>query len=114
MAIKINSKNTNVLLHVIAWSVLFALPHLFFDARNIIPGFFPSSFFFITNCYHIGLFYLNAFVLYPLFFNKRRWLIFILAIAAIMVASYYLKLFITKQWYPQVILDEWAYRILFF
>lgn len=35
-------------------------------------------------------------------------------IAAIVAASYYVKLFITKQWYPEVILDEWAYRILFF
>jgi len=57
---------------------------------------------------------LNAFILYPLFFNKKRWWIFILAIAAIIIVSYYLKLFITMQWYPDVVLDEWTYRILFF
>src|SRR4030095_4430026 len=31
-----------------------------------------------------------------------------------MGVSYYLKLLMVKQWYPEVTLDEWAYRILFF
>ena len=114
MTIKYNSKYNTVLLHIIIWSILFALPHFFIDNRNIKPGFFPGSFFIVTNLYHIGLFYLNAFLLFPLLFNKRRWWLFILAIAALIAASYYLKLFITIQWYPGVTLDKWANRILFF
>jgi len=114
MIIKYNSKYNTVLLHIIIWGILFSLPHFFIDSRNIRPGFFPGSFFVVTNLYHIGLFYLNAFLLFPLFFNKRRWWLFILSIAAVIVASYYLKLFITIQWYPEVTLDKWAYRILFF
>ena len=90
------------------------MPHLFIDMRNIQPRFFPGSYFVITNFYHIGLFYLNAFVLYPLFMNKRRWWIYVLTIAAVIILSYYLKLFIVQHWYPQVSLDKWAYRILFF
>jgi len=114
MTLKLNSKYTSVLLHVIIWSTLFVLPHLFIDTRNIKPGFFPGTFFIITNLYHIGLFYLTAFVLYPLFFNKRRWWLFIIMIAAVMIASYYLKFLMVRQWYPEVVLDTWAYRILFF
>lgn len=34
--------------------------------------------------------------------------------AAILAASYYLKLFLTKTYYPDVRLDLWAHRILFF
>ncbi|HEV8285683.1 MAG TPA: histidine kinase [Chitinophagaceae bacterium] len=112
--IKLNSKYKTVFLHVLVWSLLFTLPHLFMDNRNIRPGSFPVSFYTVTNLYHIGLFYLNVFVLYPLFFNKRRWWVFILIIAAILVVSFYLKLFITRQWYSEVIIDKWTYRILFF
>jgi two-component system LytT family sensor kinase len=113
---KFNSKYITAFIHVFVWSLLFILPHLFIssDSRNIQPGFFPSSWFIITNLYHIGLFYLNAFILYPLFFNKRKWWIFIMLIAAILAASYYLKLFFTETYYPEVRLDLWAHRILFF
>ena len=115
MAVKLNSKYTTLLLHAIVWSILlFVLPHLFIDTRNLKPGFFPSSFFSITNLYHVGLFYLVAFELYPLFFNKKRWWIFILMMAVLMIVSYYLKLFIVQQWYPQVVLDTWTHRILVF
>jgi len=111
---RFNSKYTSILLHLFIWSLLFILPHLFIDDRNIRPGSFPGSFYTITNLYNVGLFYLNAFVLYPLFFNKRRWWLFIPAIALVLIGSYHLKLLITKLWYPEVILDEWANRILFF
>jgi len=80
----------------------------FIDSRNLSLRFFPGSFFIITNIYHVGLFYLNIFLLYPLFFNKRKWWIYILLAGAIIVSSYYLKLFMVKTWYPQVILDKWA------
>jgi two-component system LytT family sensor kinase len=111
-----NSKYTDAFIHVFVWSLLFILPHLFIssDSRNIQPGFFPSSWFIITNLYHVGLFYLNALVLYPLFFNKRKWWIFIVLVAAILAVSYYLKLFLTNTYYSEVRLDVWAKRILFF
>jgi len=114
MQVRLNSKYTTVLIHVIVWSTLFALPHLFIDTRNTKPGFFPGSFFVITNLYHIGIFYLNAFILYPLFFNKRTWWVYILMIATVIIVSYYLKLFIVQKWYTEVVLNTWAYRILFF
>ena len=37
-----------------------------------------------------------------------------MVVAAILAASYYLKLFLTKTYYPEVNLDIWARRILFF
>jgi two-component system LytT family sensor kinase len=112
----INKKYRSVLLQISIWGLLFALPHFFLpsDSRVVKPGFLPSSFFIVTNLYHVALFYFNAYVIYPLFFNKRRWWLFILILAAIAISTYYLKLFITKAWYPQVIMDQWAYRILFF
>lgn len=114
--IKFNSKYTVALLHIVVWSMLLALPHLFIshNDRIIAPGVFPGSFFTIANIYNVSLFYLNAFVLYPLLFNKRRWWAYVLVAAGIVIGSFYLKLFVAKHWYPQVILDRWAYFFLFF
>ena len=102
--------------HIFIWSLLFILPHFFIasDSRVIQPGFFPSSWFIITNLYNIGLFYLNILFLFPLFFNKKKWWIYAVSIAAILIASYYLKLLFTIEFYPSVKLDTWARRILFF
>ena len=104
----------NLLLHVFVWSLLFLLPHLFIDSRNIQPGFFPGSWFWITNLYNVGLFYIAAFVLYPKYFNRTKWWLYFLCLAALLILSYYLKLIFTQQFYSDVILDKWAHRILFF
>lgn len=114
MSGKPNSKYTTAFLHVVIWGLLLSLPHFFFDTRGTLPGSLPSQFYFTTNLYHIGLFYFNAFFLYPSFFNKKRWWAFLLSIAAILFLSYYLKLFIIREWYSRVIFDESVYRILFF
>ncbi|HEY2727798.1 MAG TPA: hypothetical protein VGI61_11530, partial [Parafilimonas sp.] len=91
-----SSRNQKILIHILVWSLLFVLPHLLFDSRNIKPGFFPGSWFLITNLYNVGLFYLNAFLLFPLYFNKKKWWLYTLILAALMIASYYLKLVFTK------------------
>jgi two-component system LytT family sensor kinase len=116
MATKLNTKYTTVLLHITVWCMLLVLPHFFIPGghRNEEPGFLPGSFFIITNIYHVGLFYFTAFVLYPLFFNKKNWWLFILVIAGILIGSFYLKLLITRHWYPDVILHGWTNVILFF
>lgn len=116
MAIKLNTKYTSISLHIAIWSMLLVLPHFLIPgaSRNVEPGFLPRSFFTVTNIYQIGLFYFTAFVLYPLFFNKNTWWLFILAVLAIIVGSFYLKLIITRQWYPDVILHGRVNPFLFF
>ena len=101
-------------MHLFVWSLLFIAPHLFIDTRNVKPGFFPNSWFWITNLYNVGLFYLNALVLYPKYFNRKKWWLYIVCIAVLLIVSYYLKLWFTQQFYLDVILDSWAHRILFF
>ena len=116
VVIKFNSTDRAILVHAFVWCMVFALPHLFIshDNRAVEPGFFPTSFFAVTNIYHVALFYLNAFVLYPALFNKNRWWAYVLIIAGIIIGSFYLKLFIARHWYPQVVLDKFIYLFLFF
>ena len=108
------SKYRTVLIHIAVWSILFILPHLVFDGRSIKPGFFPDNWFIITNLFNVGLFYINAFLFYPKLLNKNKWWLYILSLAALLAVSYYLKLWLTQIFYPKVILDNWARRILFF
>ena len=108
------SRHRTVVIHLTVWLILFTLPHLFFDSRNTQPGFFPVSWFVITNLYNAGIFYLNAFVLLPKLLNTKKWWLYLIAVTAILFISYYLKLWLTQIFYSNVQLDVWAYRILFF
>lgn len=101
-------------MHLGVWLLLFILPHLFIDSRTIQPGFFPGSWFTVTNIYNVGLFYFTALYLYPRYFNKRNGWLFFVWICGLLILSYFIKLWFTRQFYPDVILDVWAYRILFF
>lgn len=116
MAIKLNTRYTTILVHIAAWCVLLVLPHFLIPVvnKNAGPDFLPGSFFIVTNIYHIGIFYFTAFVVYPLFFNKKKWLVFITAVAVLIIGSFYVKLFITIHWYPDVIKHGWAKVLLFF
>jgi len=108
------SKYRAIIIHLTVWLILFTLPHLFFDSRNTQPGFFPVDWFVITNVYNAGIFYLNALVLYPKLLNTKKWWLYLLSVAAVLLVSYYLKLWLTQAFYPNVQLNEWACRILFF
>jgi two-component system LytT family sensor kinase len=116
MAIKLNTKYTTISSHIAVWCILLVLPHFLIPgaSRNAEPGFLPGSFFTATNIYHIGLFYFTAFVLYPLFFNKNNWWLFILVVLVIITGSFYLKLIVTRYWYPEVKLHGWTNPVLFF
>jgi LytS/YehU family sensor histidine kinase len=74
----------------------------------------PDNFFLITNLYHVGLFYLNAYVLYPRFFNRRRWWAYILLIIAIVILSFRIKLFFVTLINPAFALNEMNARLIFF
>jgi two-component system LytT family sensor kinase len=116
MAIKLNTKYKTILIHITVWCIVLALPHFLIPSanRNVEPGFLPTSFFVVTNIYHIGLFYFTAFLLYPLFFNKKNWWLFILSLLGILSGSFYLKLLLATRWYPDVILHGWINFLLFF
>jgi two-component system LytT family sensor kinase len=101
-----------VLFHILIWSVLLALPYFFAPTENAV--FFPGSFFLLTNIFHIILFYLNAFILYPLFFNKKRWWMYVLLIAVLFAVSFYIKLAIVRHWYTLLKPDGTTYLMLFF
>jgi sensor histidine kinase YesM len=74
-----NRKGIQVLLHIIAWTALFALPFLMrtsFSNHEEKPREDQSSFvlfYILSNALWVGFFYLNAFVLLRFFLFKRRY-----------------------------------------
>jgi len=100
-------------IHIFIWTLLLAVPAIIFHNvpgnTGLPPGFFP-----VTNIYHIGLFYGNAYFLYPRLFTKKRWWIYVLVLGAIVVISGYAKLFILRWTDPTFPLNSFNSRIIFF
>ncbi|HEX3767087.1 MAG TPA: histidine kinase [Puia sp.] len=100
-------------IHLLIWGSLLIIPFFFFHNFPVNTG-LPENYFLITNIYQIGLFYLNAYFLYPKLFNRRTWWLYFLAIGIILAFSYYAKLGIIKWVFPEFILTSFNHRMLFF
>lgn len=84
-------KNFNAGMHLLVWALLYFIPLLLVPHKSFLglpPGFFP-----ITTLFHIGLFYLNAYLLYPRLLNKKLWWLYIIGLAALVILSYFTKLY---------------------
>ena len=100
-------------IHILIWALLLLIP--FFVFRNVPNNTgLPGQFFFITNIYHIGLFYLNAYFLYPKLFTYKRWWIYIPVLIALINLTYYIKVYFLKLFYPDLIINSINHRIIFF
>jgi two-component system, LytTR family, sensor kinase len=98
-------------LHVIIWLVLISIPTIIFHGEK--PGGLTQTFFIVSTLYHIGLFYFNAYWLYPKLLTRKRWPLYIISIVAIIQASYYLKTYLLRL-SPDFILTPANHRIVFF
>lgn len=93
----VRSKYFSPGLHLVIWAALFSVPMIVF--HKIDTG-LPNGFFIIGNLYHIGLFYLNAFYLYPRFLTRKRWPLYLVFLGIIVWGSYYLKVGLMMLLYP--------------
>lgn len=113
MSKKRAAKYDNLAIHAAVWLCLLAVPAILLH-RMPIPTGLPRGFFGVTNLFHIGLFYLNALVLYPRLLNKRLWWLYFPALTVLIIACYYLKLESLYALDPDFRLTTFNRRILFF
>src|SRR3979490_1746398 len=99
-------------IHLLVWGSLVFIPLIFVHNAVDSTG-LPGYFFFFANIYHIALFYINAYFLYPRFFTKKLWWLYLLILAAIMALSYYAKLYLLNRFYPAMVLTDYNNRIIF-
>lgn len=84
MKLSFENKWLKILLHVVAWLLIFSLPFLLRHSYdNLRPGMHPppplNTFFVLINSIWIALFYLNTEILVPLLINKRKTWLYILS-----------------------------------
>jgi len=100
-------------IHIAVWTLLFTVTSLaFYNVPDTLG--LPHNFFWISNLYHVALFYLNAYLLFPKFFNWKRWWIYVPCIIFIIVFSYHAKLFFLNFFSPSFRLTTINQRIIFF
>ena len=111
-----NSRNITIALHVIIWSAVLGLPYVFTSPESHYGqiGLLVCNFFTLTNILHIGLFYFNAFFLYSNFLTSKRWWLYMLSVAILIVVFYYGKLFIIDKWFADLAKDENVFAFTFF
>ena len=79
-------KNQIMFLHIIVWAIIFMIPYVFNtgdekgEASSVDPY---KSIKTVTNFLRMGLFYLNAYILIPDLFYKRKYLQYVVVLFAI-------------------------------
>ena len=104
-------RNTAEIIHIAFWACLLAIPGIFFWQQPFMG--LSQNFFTLTTLFHIGLFYFNAYYLYPKLLNRRWWWLYIPVIIAIMVLSYHAKVWLL-QISSDIELTDIHKRIIFF
>jgi len=103
---------TTVGIHVLIWSILLLLPYIVSTPANDYKiGPIPGLFFTISGLIHMGIFYSNAFFLYPRLINK--WWLYIPSAILLLIISFRLKYHILAYWFPDVLKDVTAYKFIF-
>ncbi len=77
--------------HVAVWILLLAVPGILLWDQSFFG--LSATFYLLTTLYHIGLFYFNAFYLYPKLLNKSTWWLYIICLVAIIAISGFGKVF---------------------
>jgi sensor histidine kinase YesM len=102
-ALRALSINYKVVIHVLIWTVLTLLPFMISNAATHYSiGPIPGDLAVIMGLIHIAMFYTQALVLYPRFFCRKRWWLYVLCGLALIWASIRLKVQITEMGWPEV------------
>lgn len=109
----IRSRYFSPAIHIIIWVALLLVPAIVFRNVKFETG-LPPYFFLYSNLYHIGLFYLNAYYLYPSFLTRKRWWLYIIFIGIIIAGSYRAKLLLIYWINPSFTIGDANEGILFF
>jgi len=97
--------NNKLFIHILVWSLLTLLPFIFFSnpANHYSLGVIPGVLALIMGAIHITLFYTQSQFLYPRFFNRKYWWLYVLTALALIAASIWLKCLITVTWFPEAL-----------
>lgn len=90
-------------LHIVIWGIILCLPLLLPNPYN---NAFPLTFNLIVGLVHLGLFYFNAFFLYPKLMTRKFWWIYALSLVPLVIGTFHLKYYILKIGFPLTLYTE--------
>ncbi|GAB4028710.1 sensor histidine kinase [Spirosoma koreense] len=100
--------------HSLIWSIYLLLPYVVSTAADGYKlGVLPGLFFTLTGLIHLAIFYLNAYVLYPRWLNRRFWWLYLLASVGLIGLSFRLKYQMLVSWFPAVLGEANADKFIF-
>jgi len=99
-------------IHAAVWILLLGIPGIMFWDTSFFG--LPATFYLFTTLYHIGLFYFNAFYLYPKLLNKRTWWLYLICLIAIVCLSGFVKVFLLHLLHPGFQFTAFNRRLVFF
>ncbi|MBS1603118.1 MAG: sensor histidine kinase [Bacteroidetes bacterium] len=92
MKLAFKSKYGFIVLHMLIWTAVLTLPYLVSSGKK---GYgaegIPALIFTYISLVNIAIFYLHAYVIFPAFFNRRRWWLYIPAVILLIGGSLMLK-----------------------
>lgn len=98
-----------IAIHIGIWVTILLLPYLVSSAdEGYRIGGLPAAFFVLAGIIHAGIFYLNAFYLYPKLARGWRWWLYIPCAIALIAASFAIKYQLVVQLFPDVLLKSSA------
>jgi two-component system LytT family sensor kinase len=99
-------------IHAAVWILLLGVPGIFLWDQQFFG--LSATFYLLTTLYHIGLFYFNAFYLYPKLLNKRTWWLYVICLIAIVCLSGFAKVFFLQLFHPGFLFTTFNRRLIFF
>lgn len=103
----------NVILHVLAWSIVLSFPYFISSASNQYKiGPLPGLYFTLSGIIHMLIFYGNTLYLYPKLLNRTYWLLYIVSTVLLIIFSAWVKFHILAWWFPDA-LQEARSHVLF-
>jgi len=91
----------NVILHVLAWSIVLLFPYFISSADNEYKiGPLPGFYFTTSGIFHMIIFYTNTLVLYPRLINRSYWWLYIICAFLLVLFSVGMKFYILERWFP--------------
>jgi hypothetical protein len=96
-------------IHIGIWITVLLLPYLLSSSDDGFRiGGLPAAFFLLAGIIHAGIFYFNAFFLYPKLARGWRWWLYVPCAIAVIMASFALKYQIVAHFFPDVVLRSAA------
>jgi two-component system LytT family sensor kinase len=96
----------NVILHVLAWSIVLFFPYFVSSAANQYKiGPLPGLYFTLSGIIHMIIFYGNTLFLYPKLLTRAYWLLYIVSVILLIVFSVKVKFYILEWWFPNDLQD---------